>query len=236
MQDDTKIHLTRVVMLLGLMIMGIAQTEIAKAQETPFHITGASVDPSKVRITGVRKVTPAAQQPASQPLSSNQRNEPFYSPSAAPSYGESNYGTYSTVPPVGTQGNNVLNRYAPKGRQGVLITNDVGVDTPRTPKNINISSVKGLAEACQHVIFAQTGRAYNERAYGLCFGYMRGVKNSYDIQKKVSGKGKICFPPNVSWLQIIKVYLKWVDKHPEKLHRIAWEGVISSMRSAFACL
>ena len=208
-----------------------------------FTITGANVDTSKIRITGFKQ-TPKPSPTAPLP-SSNERVQPFYDKRPAPKTPGSttSYGTYAVTPPPQTSGGNVtiqggvpvLNGYAPKAQPGVLITNDMGVDKPKTPKNINISSVKGLAEACQHVIFAQTGRAYDERSYGLCFGYMRGVKNSYDIQRAVSKRGKICFPRNVTWLQIIKVYLKWVDSHPENLHNIAWEGTVQSMRSAFPC-
>ncbi len=112
----------------------------------------------------------------------------------------------------------------------------MGVDKVKKAKPANISSVRGLAEACRNVILAQNGRAYDERSYGLCYGYMRGVKNSYDIQYKITKKGRICFPSNVTWLQIIKVYLKWVDRHPEKLHKIAWDGVVKSMKTSFPCV
>ena len=222
-------------LLIGVMLLVSLILLPASVIAQDYIITGASVDTSKVRITGVKKRTP----PAQTVESTNERvSQPFYSPAPAVQNNAQNYGTYSVAPPKGQLQEPVsqAQRYAPQARKGVLITNDMGVDKPKKAKAANISSVRGLAQACRHVILAQNGRAYDERSYGLCYGYIRGIKNSYDIQYKVTKKGQICFPKNVTWLQIIKVYLKWADQHPEAHHRIAWEGTVKAMKASFPCL
>jgi hypothetical protein len=108
---------------------------------------------------------------------------------------------------------------------------------PAHAKNYNIGTVEGLYSACQNVVWQQNEDVYDERGYGLCFGYVRGVKNTYDVQRLAAGsnfKGNICYP-NASWLEIIKVYIAWVDKNPKALSKNAWVGFVAAMKDAYSC-
>jgi len=224
-----------IILLLTICIipsMAIAQPRYA--------ITNSSVDKSKIRITGYKNLNNNSQ---------NNTQNNVQQQAVNPPNGRTPLNVGSNRQPVNTIGGRTAINNVPKSntnnygtysapskqafKRNVLITNDMGVDKPK--KEFNISKISGLADACKNVILAQNGSRYNDLGYGLCFGYIRGVKNYYDISKGTSGYGKICFPKSVTWLQIIKVYMKWVDEHPEKLHKTAWEGVIYSMTSAFNC-
>lgn len=103
------------------------------------------------------------------------------------------------------------------------------------PEAINIQDVRGLIAACQQVIEGEAGKPYNPIAYGQCFGYVRGVVESYLIQRKISGKGNICLPRNGTWLQYIKVFLRWADANPAMEQKLAWHGLVNSLSTAFPC-
>jgi len=224
------------------LLMTICIVPCATMAEPEYVITNSSVNKSKIRITGYKNLENGN--------NSKQQNTPSKGRTAI------NTGNGRTTVNVGNgrtfinanNGRAAVNNVPKKNtnsystysvptkqafKRNVLITNEMGVDKPK--KEFNISKVSGLADACKNVIMAQNGKRYNELGYGLCFGYIRGIKNYYDISKGTSGYGKICFPKEVTWLQIIKVYLKWTDEHPEKLHKTAWEGVIYSMTAVFNC-
>jgi len=103
--------------------------------------------------------------------------------------------------------------------------------------NFNITKVAGLAEACRHVVIESEGREEVDwNGYGQCFGYFRGVKDSYDIQVAYTGKrGNICIPKGVTWLQIIEAFLKWSDARPEKRHEKSWVGLVNALSNKFPC-
>lgn len=102
-------------------------------------------------------------------------------------------------------------------------------------QNYDISTVGGLYDTCQQVIKAELEKEYDKKAYGLCFGYFRGVKNSYDIKQLAGEKGNICTPPKSTWLDYIKEFLKWVKRNPQNINIIAWTGVINSLSEAYPC-
>lgn len=114
-------------------------------------------------------------------------------------------------------------------------TNSASEAAVSSDESINIGTVRGLQEACKHVIAGEEKKAHNPTAYGQCFGYVRGVIESYMIQRKVTGKGGICLPNNGTWLQYIKVFLRWSDANPAMEHKLAWHGLVASLSTAFPC-
>ena len=103
------------------------------------------------------------------------------------------------------------------------------------PKPIDITYTSGLAEACNHVIYAEQGKPYDAQAYGLCFGYIRGVKNSYDMKLRFGEKGKICFPDRVSWIALINRFQQWAARSPGMQKSLAWVGVITAFGEGYPC-
>ena len=103
-------------------------------------------------------------------------------------------------------------------------------------KKYNLRTANGLLDACKNVIAEEAGEEFDWNGHGQCFGYFRGVKDSYDIQNMTSKRtGKICVPKSATWLQLIKIFVKWTDDHPEKLNDFAWTGVVLSMSSVYKC-
>jgi len=103
--------------------------------------------------------------------------------------------------------------------------------------NYDISSVGGLTLACQNILDAEAGKKYDDRSYGLCFGYIRGVKNSYDIRRKAGAGagGNICAPSNITWLAYIKSFVNWSRKNPKMQNKMAWTGVVKSLSETYPC-
>lgn len=102
--------------------------------------------------------------------------------------------------------------------------------------NYDIGTVQGVYDACKNVIAEQDGKKeYDKNGYGLCFGYIRGVKDSYDMRQLAGAKGNICPPEGTTWLELIKIFVKWADDNPKELHNTAWTGVVLSWSKAFPC-
>ncbi len=104
------------------------------------------------------------------------------------------------------------------------------------PAMPNITTVALLEHACKQVELAEDGKEINEAAYGLCFGYIRGVKNSYDVQQKNGVKGKICTPPNATWRQLIVSFLRWAKRTPQQHSALAWVGLINAWAADYPCM
>ena len=72
----------------------------------------------------------------------------------------------------------------------------------------------------------------------LCLAYMRGLHdmNNYAKSDVDSAKG-YCFPdvqaPNMTYL--VRVFVGWADKNPDKANMRAAEGVVQALRRLFPC-
>jgi hypothetical protein len=71
----------------------------------------------------------------------------------------------------------------------------------------------------------------------LCIGYMTGVVDSYEVEPdslKTAGRG-LCVPDDVRSTQLVRVFVKYADDHPEELHLAAPTVVWNSLHKAFPC-
>jgi len=119
-------------------------------------------------------------------------------------------------------------RNQPKPKQAVqMVTHE---------KKFNITTIKGLMSACQEVEKEQKGLPYHERGYGLCFGYMQGIKHTHDIQRRAGSKSKICIPQTATWYQLMRVFLRWADARPDKWQIPAWTGVVLAWKHSWPCI
>ena len=76
------------------------------------------------------------------------------------------------------------------------------------------------------------GRIMGSLAY--CSGYLSGVAEGLSASSNVAER--VCISKDsVSMYQIAKVFLKWVDSHPEKLHWHRYEAAKTALLEAFAC-
>jgi len=99
----------------------------------------------------------------------------------------------------------------------------------------DIGTAIGLYQVCDNIIMAEENKPYDERAYGLCFGYFRGVKDSYEVRAKTGARGNICTTKTSTWLDYIKAFMQWFKRHPEEARNLAWTAVINSMSETWPC-
>lgn len=74
-------------------------------------------------------------------------------------------------------------------------------------------------------------------AISLCVGYLRGVFDSYTANVSAAYISPfICHPPEGLELgQIERIVTKYLNEHPEKLHKSGASLVLAAMGEAFPC-
>jgi Rap1a immunity proteins len=71
---------------------------------------------------------------------------------------------------------------------------------------------------------------------GMCWGAFTSFnKATHIVDEKRKPFFGICYPPDVSISQEIKVFLAYVDKHPEKLNEDYFFVALTANREAFPC-
>lgn len=85
-----------------------------------------------------------------------------------------------------------------------------------------------LEEECKAAIAGETGA----RA-GLCVGFINAYRQ---IAAMIPDQKLLCDPANtIRNEQFIKVLVKYLDEHPEKLHLAGTQLVYDAMSEAFPC-
>jgi hypothetical protein len=70
---------------------------------------------------------------------------------------------------------------------------------------------------------------------GICIGFLEGWLDSISLIELTLNKKIVCIPSNVIMSQVQKIYLKWAEKNPEKLHQAAAIGLMGALQEAFPC-
>ena len=76
---------------------------------------------------------------------------------------------------------------------------------------------------------------------GFCFGFMDGANSAHQIwaaSDKTNHRNhamSYCFPDSVTNGQMLRVFVKYLDEHPQDLHEPAALLYIEAMRKAFPC-
>lgn len=70
---------------------------------------------------------------------------------------------------------------------------------------------------------------------GKCLGFISGARDMLAVWKESQPTVAICQPQKAQTIQIVRVFVKWADDHPESHHEIALLSFIQSMREAFPC-
>ena len=84
-----------------------------------------------------------------------------------------------------------------------------------------------LVEYCDD--YEQDGGSFRG---GYCYGYVGGIAQTLHW---VSDKNKICASENVTQKQVVSIVRKYMEEHPEMLHKRADMLVIIALRIAFPC-
>jgi hypothetical protein len=69
---------------------------------------------------------------------------------------------------------------------------------------------------------------------GLCLGFLDAYRQ-LAVMLPVSANFKLCLPEGVGQEQLIKVLVKYLDRHPEELHLPAAQLVYDATTEAFPC-
>ena len=69
---------------------------------------------------------------------------------------------------------------------------------------------------------------------GTCLGYLRATNDMYEIMAKDSER-TICIPPGISGKQLIRIVVKYLREHPERLQNIASLLVFEAFQESFPC-
>lgn len=89
-----------------------------------------------------------------------------------------------------------------------------------------------LSEDCAYV-GNQHSTTESAAGAGFCAGYIASVSDEVDIFYQT--KKPYCIPDDVDIYQLIKVVVKYLDSHPERLHEPAGYLVFQSYQEAFPC-
>ena len=93
-----------------------------------------------------------------------------------------------------------------------------------------------LRRNCREVEKADAGNAKYAEAMS-CLSYISGFSDGLTISSAMPGNKRLICPPEngVSNGQLVAIFLKWADAHPEQWHEEAGFGVLISLRDAFPC-
>jgi len=69
-------------------------------------------------------------------------------------------------------------------------------------------------------------------AQDICNAYIAGVEDATDLARAVKGKDS-CIPDGVTVPQMVKIFVKYTDNHPEQLHQPAAIGITLALADAF---
>ncbi|MGA7225461.1 MAG: Rap1a/Tai family immunity protein, partial [Candidatus Acidiferrales bacterium] len=76
---------------------------------------------------------------------------------------------------------------------------------------------------------------------GFCFGFIDGANSAHQVwaaSDKTNHRNhamSYCFPDSVTNGQMLRVFVKYLDEHPQDLHEPAALLYIEAMRRAFPC-
>ena len=80
-------------------------------------------------------------------------------------------------------------------------------------------------------------RACQEAGKDFCMLYMLGFDDGYNAANFVAGNKNMvyCIPSGVTSDQLVDIFIKYLNDHPESLHEKAQFLALSSLLKAFPC-
>ena|SRR5437870_246669 len=98
-----------------------------------------------------------------------------------------------------------------------------------------VHSANELVTECTIAVALNTATSANDGPRwfqgGFCFGFITGFADANSLL----ASSLFCPPPGVTVGQMAKVFLKYMDEHPEDLHRYASPMLATALRKAFSC-
>jgi len=92
-----------------------------------------------------------------------------------------------------------------------------------------------LLNNCNNVIAGVEGRSHDMFVGGYCLGYVDGIDDALNILPIENFDRGYCRPKNVTAGQLVRVVVKYLKNHPEKLHENQFLLTLSALLNAFPC-
>ena len=70
---------------------------------------------------------------------------------------------------------------------------------------------------------------------GRCLGFLQGLKRASDYYEFTKRGGLFCAPDSVTYGQQIRIVVKYLQNHPERLHEDEFILAATALRAAFPC-
>jgi hypothetical protein len=108
----------------------------------------------------------------------------------------------------------------------------------RKPETVFGGSASELVAKCKNISLLDPGGKGDSSELNECMGYITGVVDAGTIasRRNENGAFSACIPESASKGQLVRIYLKYADNHPERLHLVAAIMVIEALEAAFPCV
>lgn len=70
---------------------------------------------------------------------------------------------------------------------------------------------------------------------GLCYGFIFGARDVISIWRESGSELNTCIPSKATNGQLIRVFVKFLEDHPERLHERATDLFVVAAEEAFPC-
>jgi Rap1a immunity proteins len=92
-----------------------------------------------------------------------------------------------------------------------------------------------LLHDCITVVKGTPDRPEDGVNAGWCLGYLAGISDMRGLIEQVPNISPECTPQEVTMAQKTRILMKYLNSHPEELHRPSVVLVVIAMNEAFPC-
>jgi hypothetical protein len=93
-----------------------------------------------------------------------------------------------------------------------------------------------LYSACKDVLREFDGEPHDAESMGrFCLGFFAGVLETRTYEMEKHHRSFVCWPEGIDIGQMIRVYVKYMDDHQERIHHYQIITVIDAAQDAFEC-
>lgn len=117
----------------------------------------------------------------------------------------------------------------------LLIIAFLFITFPHNASGKHFSDGNQLLQACNQAIkYFDSDERSNVFNAGSCWGYIRAANDMYEIMAQDSIR-TICIPSETGTQQMIRVVVKYLIDHPERLHNVASLLIYEAFKESFPC-
>jgi hypothetical protein len=99
-------------------------------------------------------------------------------------------------------------------------------------ENPDVGTVQSVSAECKEgMSVMQAGLA--DSTMGLCIGFIDAVMQDLGERRAAGEKIPACLPAVLTEGQVVNIFVKWADQHPER--RPAIDGIRAALNESFPC-